>query len=141
MLLDIGANLGTICIPLVATGHFERAITIEPDPENLRLLRTNIALNELHDRSEVLDKAAADKDGHTLSLKCSPINTGDHRIAVSNAPGQRHEKERGQIDVHSITIDTIIKSDTASADEIFIWMDVQGYEGWALASAAQTLTC
>ena len=139
VLLDIGANLGTICIPLVAARHFERAIAVEPDPENLRLLRTNIALNELHDRIEVLDKAAADKDGHTLSLERSPINTGDHRIAVSNAPGQQHEEERCQIDVQSITIDTIIKSDTASADEIFIWMDVQGYEGWALAGAVQTL--
>ena len=139
VLLDIGANLGTICIPLVASGHFERAIAVEPDPENLRLLRTNIALNELHDRIEVLDRAAADKDDDTLSLERSPINTGDHRIAVSNVPGQLHEEDRSQIDVQSITIDTIIKADTANADEIFIWMDVQGYEGWALAGAAQTL--
>jgi FkbM family methyltransferase len=139
VLLDIGANLGTICIPMVAAGHFERAIAVEPDPLNLRLLRTNIALNELHDRIEVVDRAAADQDGLTLSLEHSPINTGDHRISVSDAPGLQREEDRNRIEVQSITIDAIVEADEAPANDILIWMDVQGYEGWALAGAAQTL--
>lgn len=139
VLLDIGANLGTICIPLVAAGHFERAIAVEPDPVNLRLLRTNIALNELHERIEVIGRAAADQDGRTLLLERSPINTGDHRISVTNEPGQQQEQDRNKIAVESITIDSIISIARAAADEILIWMDVQGYEGWALAGATRTL--
>ena len=139
VLLDVGANLGTICIPLVAAGHFERAIAVEPDPLNLRLLRTNIALNELHERIAVLNRAAADDDNRTLSLERSPVNTGDHRISVSNEPGQQREEDRNRIEVQSITIDTIVEADSASANEFLIWMDVQGYEGWALAGAVQTL--
>ncbi len=139
VLLDIGANLGTICIPLVAAEHFKRAIAVEPDPLNLRLLRTNIAFNELHDRIDVLNRAVAETDDRTLSLERSPVNTGDHRISVSTEPGQQREEERDRIEVKSITIDAIVKADATNADKMLIWMDVQGYEGWALAGAPQTL--
>lgn len=139
VLLDVGANLGTICIPLVGTGQFERAIAVEPDPLNLRLLRTNIAFNELEKRISVLGRAAADDDNRKLSLERSAVNTGDHRIAVSKAPGMHHEENRNRIEVQSITIDTIVESDVARAEEFLIWMDVQGYEGWALTGAEKTL--
>ncbi len=33
-LIDIGANIGTICIPAVKCGLFDRAIAIEPEPLN-----------------------------------------------------------------------------------------------------------
>ena len=79
VLLDIGANLGTICIPLVAAGHFARAIAVEPDPLNLRLLRTNIALNDLQGRIEVLNRAVAcvfRRMPTTDSGPCRPPNPG-----------------------------------------------------------------
>ena len=141
VLLDVGANLGTICIPLVGTGQFERAIAVEPDPLNLRLLRTNIAFNELQEHILVLERAAADDDNRKLLLELSAVNTGDHRIAVSKAPGLHHEENRNRIEVQSITIDSIVESDTAHAEEFLIWMDVQGYEGWALTGAKKTLAC
>src|SRR5215216_325150 len=41
-LLDIGANVGTVCIQLLREGAFERALAFEPDPVNFSYLRRNI---------------------------------------------------------------------------------------------------
>ena len=51
-LIDVGANIGTITIPALKRGLIQTATAIEPHPHNLRLLRTNIALNGLEDRTE-----------------------------------------------------------------------------------------
>ena len=45
--LDIGANIGVICIPAVSRGLVEEAIAIEPESENFKLLKLNISLNNL----------------------------------------------------------------------------------------------
>ena len=50
ILIDIGANIGPICIPAVKRNYVKQAIAIEPGPDNARLLRANVALNSLHDR-------------------------------------------------------------------------------------------
>ena len=47
LLIDIGSNIGVICIPAVKRGLFRSAIAIEPEPFNYRLLCTNIQLNGL----------------------------------------------------------------------------------------------
>ena len=42
LLIDVGANIGQICIPAVARGYSKRAIAIEPEPHNCRLLRPTL---------------------------------------------------------------------------------------------------
>src|SRR5690606_28181256 len=45
VLLDIGANIGMICIALLGQRRFARAVAVEPSPGNLRLLEHNVAQN------------------------------------------------------------------------------------------------
>ena len=65
-LIDVGANIGTITIPALKRGLIQTATAIEPHPDNLRLLRANIALNGLEDRVTVLAQAVGDRSGVTL---------------------------------------------------------------------------
>lgn len=53
--LDLGGNIGTFACLAAADGGQVR--TYEPEPENLELLRRNVALNRLGDRVEVVGAA------------------------------------------------------------------------------------
>jgi FkbM family methyltransferase len=45
-IVDIGGNIGTFAVLAASMVPQGRVITVEPDPENLRLLRYNLALND-----------------------------------------------------------------------------------------------
>ena len=57
VLIDVGANVGSICIPAVKRELVNRCIAIEPDPENFRLLKVNAALNGVDDRIDTRQMA------------------------------------------------------------------------------------
>lgn len=48
-IIDVGAHIGSICVPAVSRGWFARAIAIEPDPINFSLLKANLLLNGVGD--------------------------------------------------------------------------------------------
>ena len=49
-LIDIGANIGSISIPALKKNRFKNAMLFEPDPESLRLLKSNILINNLSNK-------------------------------------------------------------------------------------------
>src|SRR5215813_14336416 len=79
IVLDVGANLGMLCIPLVKQGYFRRAIAFEPAPETYRLLAHHIYQNDLRERIDCLTYALSSAAG-ALELELSDDNSGDHRI-------------------------------------------------------------
>ena len=137
VLIDVGANIGSICIPAVVRGYVERAVAIEPDPQNSRLLRANIALNGLEGKIRTAETAAGPQDGAFLELELSGENLGDHRIRVSGEDGALDEANRQVVQVPSATLDSICR--TEAGDDVLVWMDVQGFEGIALAGAKDFL--
>ena len=131
LLVDVGANLGSICIPAITRGFVKRAIAVEPHPTNCRLLRANIALNDLLDQIEVVARAASAIDDEMLVMELSKDNWGDHRIfSAVRTGGLYGEAERKQMEVQSIKIDSLLGLEGNPA--LLIWMDIQGYEGQAL---------
>ena len=136
-LYDIGANVGTVCIPAVSSGGFARAVAVEADPHNARLLRTNVNLNGLEQRITVVEKAVSDTDGGQLLFERSADNFGDHRVVSAQAGGLFAEATREKFAVNCTTLDALIPA--ASAAGHLIWMDIQGHEGQALAGAGAVL--
>ena len=77
--LDIGANIGYYT--LLASAVVKRrgiVIACEPDAENFRLLRENVALNQAE--NVVLFHAAVSDYNGSGRLYLSPDNKGDHRL-------------------------------------------------------------
>jgi FkbM family methyltransferase len=122
--IDVGANIGTTCLPALTLG-FERAIAIEPDIANARLLRANAELNGLADRLTVIEAAASDACG-TLRLRRHPTNSGAHRIASDGVP------------VRAVTLDDILVGEWNIG---MLWIDVQGHEQEVLAGAREIARC
>lgn len=123
-LIDVGANIGTITIPAIKRGLMQTATAIEPHPDNLRLLRANLALNGIDDRVTVLAQAVGDVSGATLHLQESATNSGNHAIADQGIP------------VKSSRLDDLADM---LPKQCLLWMDIEGYEGHALKGASNLL--
>ena len=133
-LIDIGANIGTICIPAVKRGLFERAIAVEPEPLNYSLLRTNVELNRLSARIATHNIAMGEKKDEMLSFELSNFNFGNHRVRYGS---DGTDASQESIEVPSQSLDWLAEDvDLGSA---LLWMDTQGFEGHVLAGGARTL--
>ena len=122
-LIDVGANIGTITIPALVRGLMQSATAIEPHPANLRLLRANLALNEVLDQVQVLAQAVGEESNATLLLNESLSNSGNHSIGDSGIP------------VRSTRLDDVVQARSGA----LLWMDIEGYEGHALKGAPNLL--
>jgi FkbM family methyltransferase len=131
-LLNIGANIGMICIPAVARGFFDNFIAIEPDPENFKLLRVNTALNNLDSKAVLINSAVGLKK-ETKSLIRTKTNRGSHRISEDELG------ELGELAI-AVRVDSLqgLISEFATSN-LFIVMDVEGYEGYVLEGAKEIL--
>ena len=137
VLMDVGANIGSICIPALAQGFAARAIAIEPHPVNAQLLHANVAINGLLEQMDIVQKAVGPQDNQTVEMALSLENWGDHRIVTDSATPDPGEDIRKRIEVQSMRLDTI---EPQIRDKRFmIWMDIQGYEGHALIGATSLL--
>jgi FkbM family methyltransferase len=137
-LIDVGANIGTICIPAVKRGIARAAVAIEPEPRNFRVLTANIWLNGLADRIQTHNIAFGSESHRVLAFELSPDNSGDHRIRVSSVSGAYNEAARTIIEVKSERFDDIITQVDSTSQ--LIWIDTQGYEGFVLEGAADAIS-
>ncbi|MFZ2101307.1 MAG: FkbM family methyltransferase [Oricola sp.] len=137
-LVDVGANIGVTSLPAVKRGLVARAIAIEPEPSNLRLLKANTALNGLGDAVTIVACAAGEETGG-IEFELSPDNHGDHRVRRS---GPVRENCFGEAGRQTIAVDVRTLDDILAGEDIasaLLWIDTQGYEGFVLAGATRTL--
>ena len=134
-LVDVGANIGSICVEALSAGYFGRAIAIEPEPKNLTLLKANIAINELEDRIDLHQCAVGEDDDGTITMELAGNNTGDHRIQVTKDNGRFNEAHRKTIEIPIRKLDSV----TAGHSDLFLCIDTQGFEGQVLSGGTDTL--
>jgi FkbM family methyltransferase len=137
LLIDIGANIGTICIAAVKRDIFRQAVAVEPEPLNFSLLTCNVQLNGLADRIQCHNLALGAQAGQELLFELSDRNYGDHRIKMSDQPGIDNEESRKTIRVKSEPFDAVIRD--VNSSNTLIWMDTQGFEGFVLQGATEAL--
>lgn len=124
MVLDVGANIGALTIPLARLAN--RVIAIEPQPENRGLLRKNIAANCLESRVTIIRAAVGAAEGTTKIAELSELN---HRNFGAVVIGE------GKIPISVRTIDDI--ADGLHID--FMKIDIEGSERDALIGARETI--
>lgn len=137
--LELGANIGTETVSMLVRLGAAHVTAVEPDAENVRLLRANLALNGVEDRVTVHHMAVSDLDG-TLELERSEENWGDHRIRVGEAgtAAVGGETARATVAVPARTLDSLAAGGLIDLGAIdLVWMDVQGHEAHVLAGASR----
>ena len=131
--LDLGANIGTTGI------YFQKILApdlkllaFEPDPENFKLLRANLILNDV-------ENVVAENYG--LGIKETEMTM----YRVTNNPGANRlfedswgkEKETVKI----ITLDKYFEKNNISPKSVkYIWIDTEGFEAQVLLGAKNLLS-
>lgn len=132
--LDVGANIGTTTVPAILRQRFGHAFAFEPEPENFRTLRLNIAANDLDDRVTPLRVALSDKVG-SIELVIAPDRSGKHWV-IADDDKRRYAKQSPTMSVPTVTLDSVILEQRFAAEDIgLLWMDAQGHEGHILRGA------
>lgn len=126
--IDIGANIGTITIPLSKyIGDNGKIIAIEAHPNTYTELRRNIKLNHLNN-VQTFQIAIGDYDG---IIRFSNIKFDDMNHIITD------KRETNYIEVPIIRLDTLFKN----IEKIDVMkIDVEGYEKLLLEHATETLS-
>jgi FkbM family methyltransferase len=143
-LLDVGANVGSVCIPLVRGGTFSHAVAFEPEPKNYAHLRRSLALNGLDERTIRPVNAALSSENGTATLELAFDNFGDHRIRVE-PPASSHpdcrEEDRAVMTVPVYRLDDAVERLEIAREAVkLIWIDAQGHEGQVIEGAPRMIT-
>ncbi|HEX6537383.1 MAG TPA: FkbM family methyltransferase [Gemmatimonadaceae bacterium] len=147
LVLDVGANIGMICIALVRHGWFGGAVAFEPAPGNARLLRHNVDQNGLRDRIRVVQAALSARPGE-LALELSEYNSGDNRIRVLDGRGAGggggggawNEDRRAVVRVPVRALDEALDDMGVDPSAVRLaWVDIQGHEGRFFEGARATI--
>ena len=131
-LIDVGANIGSITIPSLKENFFENALVFEPNPESLRLLKSNILINNLENKVNIKELALSDKKTFKTLHADLKLNRGDNKLIP--------QKKRGRNFFYVKT--DILDNYTKNFDKnnCLIKIDVQGEESKILISSKNTLS-
>lgn len=128
--VDVGANLGMICIALLREKFFDQAIAFEPSPRNFRLLEKNAAQNDFENRIRRFPLALSSED-KLIEFEIDELNSGDSRVRKTVGNEEMREHQRRTVAVEAKTFDAFLRENKniASAEIDLCWIDIQGHEG------------
>jgi FkbM family methyltransferase len=140
LVLDVGANIGMICIAFLKNQYFERAWAFEPEPNSYRLLAHNVKQNGLGEQIRHFPYALSSAEGE-VEMELSTDNSGDHRVRHRTTAGALREERRRTLKVQARTLDRFLaECPTLSRDDVaLVWLDIQGHEGHFFQGAAGLL--
>jgi FkbM family methyltransferase len=116
-LLDIGANIGAITIPVSKLRNDIKIVCIEAAPWIFSVLNKNISLNGFSNRVSLVNKAVSDQDNLTVNFYSPQDQFGKGSLsAVFTNEG---------VSVSTITLSSIL---AANQNVSFIKVDVEGHE-------------
>jgi FkbM family methyltransferase len=130
--IDVGANIGYFsCLMSKLAGPAGKVLAIEPEPQNLKLLEQNIKINELTNVT-VHPCALGAGEGSAMLGLYKPSNRGRHSLLEKDA------KERIKVPVR--TLDDVARDSGINAGSwSLVKIDVEGYEGFVIDGAKETL--
>ena len=127
VLLELGGNIGTQTLYFALSKTFRHIVTVEPDPRNFKLLRTNIDQNGLGEQITAINTAAGESEG-TLDFFMHRDNHGK-----SSALRQSERDIEIKVPVKPVTA-MLADAGVAPEDIGLVWMDIEGYEPVAARS-------
>lgn len=111
--VDLGANIGFTSIYLYRRLTVEYLIAVEPDPDNVRVLRQNLRQNSIP--SAIITAAVGPIDGHASFRRDRASNLG----FVDPA---------GELDIRIVSMDSVIADLPSHTAETLLKVDIEGGE-------------
>jgi FkbM family methyltransferase len=128
-LINIGAQIGSTCIPAIKNNYFKNLIAFEPAKKSFRLLKANIFLNGIEDRTKIYNLALSNKKTNLHLGERIESNIGSSRILT--------KKQKNSEIVKSDLLDNYTNG--LNRNNSLIFMDAEGHEPYILLGAKKTL--
>jgi FkbM family methyltransferase len=130
--IDVGANIGYFsCLMSKLAGPAGKVLAFEPEPQNLKLLEQNIKINLLTN-VVVHPCALGAGEGSAMLGIYKPSNRGRHSLLEMDA------KSRIRVPVRTLD-DVARNSGKNTGPWSLVKIDVEGYEGFVIDGAKETL--
>jgi FkbM family methyltransferase len=130
LLIDIGANIGAVTIPLCKRRKDIRVLCIEAAPSIFATLEKNIKENGLDNQVSCYNYALYDVDHKILPFYSSEANFGKGSLSAVYTDKA--------VEVRTIRLDTLI-NELGITKVDFIKIDIEGYEYYAFKGAEELL--
>ena len=131
--VDIGAHVGTSTIRALRRHGFASALCFEPEPYNFRILRANLAVNNLDGVVRTFNVALSNHEGRA-HLRLKKRGSGSHELVTEVEGG------RPTLQVQLTSFDRLAEEQAVDSGEAgLLWVDVQGSEVEVLDGARTLL--
>jgi FkbM family methyltransferase len=132
VIVNIGAHIGDVALPLSRTG--KRIIAIEPNPETFARLQRNVRQNNL-DRTIMCCQFAISDTMGEARLVIDPQTANCELVNENGETGYGPVESRGVVLVETKRLDDLLKSLGISPDQVaLVWSDTQGVESRVIES-------
>ncbi|MBL6743728.1 MAG: FkbM family methyltransferase [Candidatus Poseidonia sp.] len=129
--LIVGAHIGSIVIPI--SNHCNKVVAIEANPNNYKLLETNLHLNK--SENITIHNIAASSKKETIEFQMNVVNSGgSKRVPKNNEYMYRYDNPE-IIDVQAHSLDEYL--DDENFDLVLI--DIEGSEYFAMQGMEKIL--
>ena len=132
--LDLGANIGTTGIYFIKKlAPNLKLLAFEPDPENFKMHRVNMILNDLDGVTDLVNCGLSNEAGE-LMLYNNGTNTGERGFI-------KHEQSEPIAAIKIMPLDAYLAEKNIAAQDVkYIWIDTEGFEAQVLLGAKNLLT-
>lgn len=129
IIIDVGAHIGTFTVPLAITaGHEAKVIAVEPSPDWIKLLKTNVSVNGLDSRVEIVESIISDE-----------IKDYKQIIDPNNSMASYFKGDSAASDISVTSLDSIWRKQKDGRRVSAIKIDVEGMELSVLRSGQELL--
>jgi FkbM family methyltransferase len=134
VIVNIGANIGDVALPLTRTG--KRVVAVEPNPETFARLQRNVRQNGLADRVTCCDLAISTDPGTAELVVArdagnSEINAPDGRVGFDGV-----DERKRIVPVKTARLEALLERLQVAPNQVaLVWSDTQGFESQVIASA------
>ena len=123
IILDIGANIGVPSVPLASKLPGATIYAFEPIRSTYKILRRNIAINNLENRVFSFETALGSEDTQ-VHMQHSESSPATSEVIIPDASNLGSENL-----VNSTSLTSFVRANKIDIDRIrFAWIDIQGYE-------------
>ncbi len=132
--LDLGANIGTTGIYFTSKlAPRLKLLAFEPDAENFKLLRVNLILNDLDNKSTAVNCGLGDKFD-TMTMYRNLENPGGNGVFP-------YQNNMPTAQIKIMPLDSYFAEKKIPAREVkYIWIDTEGFEAQVLLGAKNLLS-
>lgn len=132
--LDLGANIGTTGLYFIKKlAPNLKLLSFEPDPENFKMHRCNIILNDCEDKAVLVNCGLGNEPDELTLYRRQPHNWGANTFIKTDSA-----TPVGNIKV--IPLDSYFAENKIAASEVkYIWIDTEGFEPQVLLGAKNLL--